>query len=237
MAAERGRASWWLAAGVIGILVVSGALFLGSGGPLSERAGAAAQSSAPAVGAERPTVAFVGDSWTVGVGATGMRGYAVLTGERLAWEYHVLGVGGSGYTLPGRGSTFDQRVDRAVDTEADVIVVQGSLNERGGVPSALAPAARTTLTHLRAQASPGTEILVVGASYTPGTSRATIDRINEDIAEAAEAAELSFVNPARENWTDPADPTIWNDPDHPNDAGHQLIADRLTPLLRAALER
>jgi lysophospholipase L1-like esterase len=247
MAWGRGRAPWWAvaASGVTGALVAT-AVLLVFGGQSLVQAAAAEQSTAPAAVKERPAappaveerpvVTFVGDSWTVGEGATGLRGYAVLTGEQLDWQYHVLGVGGSGYTRPGAGSTFGQRVDRAVDTDADVIVVQGSLNERRGAPGALAPAALATLRHLRAEADPDTEVLVVGASYSPGTPDATIDWINGDIRDAAVQVGFRFVNPAVENWTDPDDPTIWNDPNHPNDAGHQLIADRMSSLLQATVQ-
>ena len=50
------------------------------------------------------------------------------------------------------------------------------------------------------------------------------------------AAGLAFVDPARENWTDPADPAVWADPLHPNDAGHRLLAEALVPLMQAALD-
>ncbi len=237
MASVRRGAPWWavVASGIIGALVATVVLLAG-GGQLPVQA-AAEQPAPPTVAEQRPAVTFIGDSWTFGSGATALRGYAVLTGERLDWRYQVLGVGGSGYTLPGSGSTFDQRVDRAVGTEADVDVVQGSLNELRGDPGDLAPAALATLTHLRAAADADTEILVVGASYTPGTPSATIDRINEDIADAAARVGLTFVDPAAEEWTDPADPTIWADTVHPNDAGHQLIADRMVPLLQDMLDR
>src|SRR3712207_7406921 len=39
----------------------------------------------------------LGDSWTAGLGASGLHGYAELTGNALGWEYQVLGVSGSGY--------------------------------------------------------------------------------------------------------------------------------------------
>ncbi len=182
-----------------------------------------------------PLVTFIGDSWTEGVGATALRGYAVLTAEQLGWEYHGLGVGGSGYVQPGRGSTFDQRVERAVATDPDVIVVQGSLNERRTPLSQLEPAARTALAHLRAAVDRDTVVLVLGSSYTPGTDRAVIDGINDTIAEAAQRAGFEFVDPAAENWTDPADAAIWADPNHPDDRGHQQIADRLAPLLESVL--
>jgi lysophospholipase L1-like esterase len=63
-----------------------------------------------------------------------------------------------------------------------------------------------------------------------------IERNNAAIAAAAGAAGFAFVNPAQENWTDPADPAIWADPLHPNDAGHRLLAEALVPLMQAALD-
>jgi lysophospholipase L1-like esterase len=179
------------------------------------------------------SVTFLGDSWTDGWGATALRGYAVLTGEQLGWQYWALGVGGSGYDVPGRGATFDQRVDRAVETHPDVIVVQGSLNEFNSTPEALTVAADQTLAHLKAAASSHTRILVLGSSYAPAVPDATIDWINADLQAAAAKAGLPFVNPAAENWTDAKNPAIWADPYHPNDAGYQLVADHLEPLLRS----
>ena len=186
----------------------------------------------------RADVTFVGDSWTVGLGATGHRGYAVLTGEELGREYEVLGVSGSGYTRPGTAdSTFGERIGAAVATGAEVIVVQGSVNERAASPQELAPAAVATLTRLRAEADADTRILVLGASGTPGTPPAVVAWINDAVEAAADEAGVSFVDVAEENWTDPADPAIWADALHPNDAGHQLVADRLTPLLEDMLDR
>jgi lysophospholipase L1-like esterase len=145
----------------------------------------------------------------------------------------VLGVGGSGYSVLGRGSTFGERVDRAVATHPDVIVVQGSLNERTSTPQALTAAADGTLSRLRSEAGAHIRILVVGASYTPGTPDATIDWINDAIRGAAARAGLEFVDPAAEDWTDPHDAAIWSDVNHPNDAGYQRVADHLKPLLLA----
>ncbi|RFU19714.1 SGNH/GDSL hydrolase family protein [Geodermatophilus marinus] len=183
--------------------------------------------------AGRPLVAFLGDSWTRGAGATGRHGYAPMTADRLGWGWVALGVGGSGYSVPGpNDSTYGERVDAVLAVGADVVVVQGTLNERRGAPEALLPAAADTLTRLRAGAGPGTRVLVVGASHNPGTPPATIDRVNRALAAAAARAGVPFVDPAAQNWIDPADPAVWADPIHPNDRGHRLVADRLAPLLR-----
>jgi lysophospholipase L1-like esterase len=194
--------------------------------------------NAPPDGDGRPSVTFIGDSWAVGVGATGQRGYAVLTGEQLGWTYDVLGVSGSGYTQGGAaGITFGQRIDAAVATDADVIVVQGSLNERNSTPSALAAAARTTLERLRREADPHTKVLVVGSTYAPGTPDGTIDWINDAIAGAATQVGLSFIDPTAEHWIDATDPTLWFDVNHPDDAGYRLVADHLARELRVTLVR
>lgn len=229
MGTERRGAPWWavVVSGCCGAVIAGSFLTVASADQPEVRS-AAAQGPA----ADPPSVVFVGDSWTAGTGATALRGYAELTGEALGWDYHVLGVSGSGYARVGDGSTFDQRIDRAVAIDSDVIVVQGSLNERHSPLEVLAPAATATLRRLAVEAGEDTEVVVLGAAYNPGTPTATMDGINRTIETAADAAGLPFVDVAALNWTDPADPSIWADPIHVNDAGHRLIADRLEELLR-----
>ena len=173
-----------------------------------------------------PVVTFIGDSWTWGAGATDRRGYAVLTAETLGWPSHVLGIGGSGHAQGG-ADAYAGRIEAAAATDADVIVVQGSLNERHTPEGMLASAPLDTLTRLRAAVDPGTTILVVGASHSPGTPAETIRSINRAIAQAAASVGLEFVDAAAENWTDATDPAAWADPDHPSDLGHRIMADRL----------
>src|SRR5215212_3702697 len=93
------RPPWWavVVPGLSCALVAGTVVGLTTGGQQSAQAAAVRQD------AETPTVTFIGDSWTEGEGATGQRGYAYLTGDRLGWDYEVLGVGGSGYTRPGGG--------------------------------------------------------------------------------------------------------------------------------------
>jgi lysophospholipase L1-like esterase len=143
----------------------------------------------------------------------------------------VLGVGGTGYLQGAPDDTFGRRIASAARTGADVVIVQGSLNEQRSDLSELESAARHTLSDLQAAVGPETVVLAVGASYTPGTDPGTIDRINDAIGSAAGTVGVRFVDPAGENWNDPADPTIWADPDHPNDAGYRLIADHVAELL------
>jgi lysophospholipase L1-like esterase len=180
-------------------------------------------------------VTFVGDSWTAAFGSQSGRGYAEPAAERAGWASHVLGISGTGYLQGAPGRHFAGRIGRAAGTDADVVVVQGSLNDDRSDPSELEPAARATLSDLESAVGPDTVVLVIGASHTPGTDRAAIERINDAIGSAAEAVGVRFVDPAEENWNDPADPTIWADPIHPNDAGYRLIADHVSDLLEESV--
>ncbi len=239
MSREQRRPPWWavIVSGLCGALLAGLVAVLSAGGSSPVQAAAAERPVADVGGpVDVPVVTFIGDSWTEGVGATALRGYAALTAEDLGWDYYGLGVGGSGYVQPGRGSTYDERVDRAVATDPDVIVVQGSLNERRTSLADLAPATLLTMAHLRSAVGPNTVVLVLGSSYTPGTDRAVIDGINDTIAAAAARAGFRFIDPAAANWTDPAVAGIWSDPNHPNDTGHQRIADRLAPVLESLLQ-
>src|SRR3954466_11396702 len=94
---------------------------------------------------DAPTVTFIGDSWTVGRGATDLYGYAPRTADRLGRHARLLGVGGSGYSVPGpHRNVFADRIKTAVASRPEIIVVQGSLNERRSTPQALAREATAT---------------------------------------------------------------------------------------------
>jgi lysophospholipase L1-like esterase len=217
-----GGRPWWplVVSAFCGALIAGLVLLLTTGGEPAVRSASAthAVTTSPAPAPE-PRIVFIGDSWTEGIGATAMEGYAVVTAERLGWDYQVLGVGGSGYVALGWGATFEQRIDRAAEFDPDVV-------------DQLRPAALRTLRELQAEVDDGTQILVVGASYVPGEQNAMVAGINQTIGSAAAEAGLRFVDPSVENWTDPTDPSIWADPKHPNDRGVRQVADHLVPLLR-----
>lgn len=236
MSRERGRPQRWVVilTALFGALLVA-AVVVVVATPHAHPVRAASAQRPADVAAATPSVTFIGDSWTAGTGATALRGYAVLTGEQLGWRYQLLGVGGSGYDVQGHGSVFGDRIDRAVSTHPDVIVVQGSINERASTARSLAASALATLTRLRSAAGAHTKILVVGASYVPGVPAATVNWINATERTAAATAGVRFVNPAAQEWTNPANKRIWADALHPNDVGHQLVANHLETLLRGML--
>jgi len=64
-----------------------------------------------------------------------------------------------------------------------------------------------------------------------------MDWINAAIAGAAAQAGLPLVDPAAEGWIDATDPSLSDDPDHPDDVEHQIVADHLERELRVTLVR
>ena len=190
----------------------------------------------PGATPDAPFVSFIGDSWTQGVGASDQGGYAYLTGRLLGWTHRVLGVGGSGYVRGGSGNVpFDERILPAVSGNPDVVVIQGSINERNTPAPELAAAVADTLTRLVRAAGPDTAVVVLGASHVPAVPDQDVDEVNDVVWAEAARLGLPFVDVAAEVWSDPADPSIWADRAHVNDAGAQQIAERLAPVLRAAL--
>ena len=207
-----------------------------SAAPLREPGDRSEQVTEPSATAATPLVTFIGDSWTDGAGATGRVGYAHLTGRLLGWEHRVLGVGGSGYVRGGDANVpFSARIRPALAGNPDVVVVQGSINERRTPSAVLAGAVAETLGRLSRAAGSDTAVVVLGASHVPAAGDAQLDRVNDVLRAEAARLDLPFVDVAAENWSDPDDPSIWADDLHVNDAGARQIARRLVPVLEAVV--
>jgi len=244
----RGRGARWVAASAVAaaLIVTAGVTLTVEDADVLPGAAAATVADPGGQAPEYPTfagatpgapfVSFIGDSWTAGAGATDRMGYAHLTGRMLGWTHRVLGIGGSGYVRGGRpGVPFDERIAAAMAGKPDVVVIQGSINERKTPSGVLAPAVADTLGRLVRAAGPDTVVLVVGASHVPGSSAERVDRVNDILRAEAARLHLRFVDVAAEGWTDPTDPTIWADHFHVNDIGARQIAGRMAAVLRAVV--
>ncbi|WP_175483842.1 SGNH/GDSL hydrolase family protein [Modestobacter sp. DSM 44400] len=177
-------------------------------------------------------VAFLGDSYTVGVGSS-IAGYVAAVADGMGWKAVNDGQSGTGYLNPGPGagtSVFAGRVPAVAAEVPDVVVVQGSTNDVGQDPNAVGQAADHLYGALAA-ALPRSRIVVVGPLAAPSVDPAGVLSIRDALAAAAARAGLSFVDPIAAAWLQPPDGLYASDKLHPNDAGYAQIAARLVRAL------
>lgn len=139
--------------------------------------------------------------------------------------------GGTGYLMAGEATQpIPARAASAVEAQPDVAIVAAGINDVGRFQAdAIRVAAAETFSTIRAT-SPCTRIVVVGP-FWPITRAVSpeLDATRDAIYAAAEGAGVT-------DWIDPqswmAEVEIGTDNVHPTDAGHRLLADRISEALR-----
>lgn len=201
---------------------------------------AAEGSEAPAAQDEAPTLLVFGDSWTYGVAATTPTGgYAYLTGEALGWETTVDGENGSGYLRPGElGGVYGTRVIQLdPNLDPDVIVVQGSINDRGQNLDALSPAAHAVWDALES-IYPDAELVVMGPAPSVLPIGDGVRKIDTILNRLANVEDVTYISPVKEQWIEKGNfdsviDTSKTGHNHPSDRGHEFLATKLAGVLEA----
>lgn len=170
--------------------------------------------------------------------------YGARAAQRLGWEYHMMGVGGTGFVNNGSGNYAWSDATRIADLQQrafDVIVIGGPTNDVGSSAAAIQAAATTTLAAMRTAAGARTPIFVLDTPNAQATSGA----VTQAQAGAAVQAAVTALNDSR-MWFVPAsnDPagawiTAGNsaefiaDGTHYNAAGEAYASDKLAAKFRA----
>lgn len=118
-----------LLAAVLALLVVHVADRAGADADRCERFAADSRARAAEVTGTGPRVVVIGDSWSAGLG---LDRPAASWPSRLAGAVHVAGFSGSGFSehaSPCAGVSFADRAPAAVRDGADLVVVEGGLND------------------------------------------------------------------------------------------------------------
>ena len=205
-------------------------------------AGTDPSGSANPSGQGQPLVSVIGDSFTAGTpqGGRGERGWPALLWARLAEEglsstRTVGATGGSGYLEPGPfGVTFMDAVQRTVAPDDDLVVVFGGTNDVDLPLDQLASAARETMQAIRRRA-PSAALIVVGPVWPGSSASPAMSNVRDVIRGVAQSEGATFVDPIQEAWFADQPQLIGRDQVHPNDDGHQYLADHLFPVIDAAL--
>ena len=189
-------------------------------------------------------VAVIGDSYTAGTdeGGLGPRSWTARAWQTLAERGvriapDVAAEGRAGYGVPGdHGSIFEDLTASAVKPDDALVVFFGSRNDEGVDPQLLAGKARDTFDLARILA-PSARFLVIGPPWPTADVPGSILQIRDVLNGAARAAGATFVDPIGDRWFVDRPDLIGPDGVHPNDAGHQYLADKITPLIGMQLSR
>ena len=205
-----------------------------------EAAVAASVPPAPLVLEDDARVLVFGDSWVYGSAANvPTLGFAYLLADELGVETVVDGVRGSGYLKPGLdGPAYGERIATLDPTlDPDVILVEGSINDRKLYPAGYRDAVTAAWNALEAR-YPDAEIVILGPSPQVLPVQDATRRIDADLSELAGARGWWYISPIRDDWITDANyrDVIDTGPigrDHPSTNGHADLADRVA----TAIER
>lgn len=188
----------------------------------------------------------IGDSYTGGSPMGGSRGTATN------WVVHTAaairakgtpiienesGIGGSGYVNRGpEGDTFGERAAKVINSNTDVIVFFGSINDQRQPLDEIAAAAEKAWMDAKTR-SPNAQFVIVGPAWMHHDVPVSIDAITQALKSLADKHGFQFVDPDAERWFLDTPEMIGSDDVHPIDAGHVFMSDKLTGHIEAAIGR
>ena len=182
-------------------------------------------------------MAVYGDSYSGdGYGGNMPGGWVSTVGRALDINWANWAVGGSGYVLPHRGSTFPGAATAHPVPGADVAVVMGSLNDAAQTPQAVYQAAQQTYATIRAT-SPSAALIVIGPVWPNANPYPSLLPVRDAVRTAALEAGATFVDPLQEGWFNGRPYLIGSDGWHPNVQGQEYLATKIRPYVAAALGR
>jgi lysophospholipase L1-like esterase len=192
----------------------------------------------PTVAEEAPaeplSVAFLGDSYAAGTGTdSATKGFARVAARNLGWApVDVFAVGGTGYATAPE-TNYMSRASGVISVDPDIVVVNGTRNDAGVAPGAVAAAARSLYTTIKA-GLPEADLLVIGPIWTSNAIPPNVMALNEALRQAAtESGAVYYDALAPSSWL-PGDPgQISPDGVHPTEAGHQIIARAFADAVRS----
>ena len=237
---------WAVAAGVLAAIVIGAWHPWQRPTPASQVAGGAGLANAgtdasaptPLTVAPDATVLVFGDSWTYGSAASDPSlGYAYELGRLTGWTTVVNGVRGSGYLKPGiDGPSFGERI-AALDPELDpdVIIVQGSINDRLLVAENDYAAAVNAAWDTLSATYPDASIVILGPAPQVLPVEKGTALINSELARLAAQRDWWYISPVDDAWITTANYADVIDTgvgrNHPSTAGHAYLAERLAQAL------
>ncbi|UYM05949.1 SGNH/GDSL hydrolase family protein [Solicola gregarius] len=181
---------------------------------------------------DAPEALWVGDSYTIGVGAEGpARGYPCLVSDALGWTCQLDAQSGTGFVNAGHRTNeayvpLGERLGRTAEAFGpDLVVVDAGRNDRD---AAIGPFREAVASYLdRARGAFPDARLVVVLPFLLGDTGADYGRIGGVLRNAAASVDADVVDTSTPAWNRMVSrlPTV--DAIHPTASSHAAIARRL----------
>lgn len=189
-------------------------------------------------------IAVVGDSYTTGgdLGGRDTQGWTARAWQLLARRgvevnADVSAEGGAGYGVPGnRGNVYEALASRAIRPDDTLVVYFGSRNDQPANPMML-PGAMLSALGVASRTAPTARILVIGPPWPTSDVPPAVLQVRDALYGAARLVGATWVDPIAEGWFVGRPDLIGRDGVHPTDAGHAYMAERIAPLIAAALPK
>jgi len=209
---------------LLGVLTIHlAALARGADVSRCERFAAEAVARGRAVTGSGSRVVVIGDSYSAGLGLSRP---AESWPSRLAGEVHVAGFSGSGFSRGAstcRGVSFATRAPAAVRGGADLVVVEGGLNDYDQPDAEIRAGFERLMDALE-----GRRVVVVGPPMAPSRA-AAVPHVDRLLAGLAASYDVGYVP------TSGLDLTYLDDGLHLTPAGHRAFGDAVVSALARIL--
>jgi lysophospholipase L1-like esterase len=127
-------------------------------------------------------VSVLGDSYSIGAGLSNRADAGpTLVGKAEKWSVSVAGVGGTGFVNEGPcgGQSFGQRLDNALASNPETLIIAGGVNDSDADPAKVEQSAAAVLTLTKSVP----KVVVIGPANAP--AKKNLPAIDKALAEAA----------------------------------------------------
>ncbi|HEY2297666.1 MAG TPA: SGNH/GDSL hydrolase family protein [Jatrophihabitans sp.] len=185
--------------------------------------------------APAPGVAFLGDDYTAGVGASSARnGWTARLARALRVHATTAAQPGAGYAARGiDGGSYQSLVGQVVAAHPGVVIVSGGRNDVADDPATLHSAARTLFADLH-EKLPEARLVAVAPFWGDSAHPPKLTKVDVAVRAGVQAAGGTYLDTA-----DPltGHPEWMADAADPNDRGYAAIATALAAELRTSVPR
>lgn len=198
--------------------------------------------SAPVLDADAPVVAFYGDSYTRGTGASSPeRRWSTIVSAERGWREINRSENGLGFVnrRDSMGPGLDDIPALIIDDDPDIVFVTMGLNDNFSydrAADAIHAAIDSDLQRLR-DGLPGARIVVVEPFWYTDDRPASVDVIAGWVEAAADRIDADHISGASHwldgHYADSPDSWMASDGLHPNDTGYAYMTERMDAALRA----